>query len=206
MKRLVPLFVLLLIVALASLGVAYGLWSDELEINGVVHTGIVDAHMTLGEVDQGGYWDNDNNDDMEFEGKDVGECEAYLVNGPILTTKYDTIDTPPDKVEIMVYNGYPSFACYVEVDVENAGTIPIYVEPPKATNIQGPSLSCPTCDDVTVRLLDCWDEPFQLHPGEDTATWFPNCRVYIHVEQPAKENAKYAFEGRFLAWQWNETP
>jgi hypothetical protein len=202
MKKLVPLLILMLIVALAGLGVAYGLWSDELEINGVVHTGIVDAHMTLGEVDQGGWWYNGGDDDHEFEEKDVAECYATLKPGPLLTTAYDTIDTPPDKVDIEIKNGYPSFVCNVLVDVYNAGTIPVYVAPPSATNIWGVE-----DDAVSIELKDCWQEPLQLHPGEDTDMYYPECRVWLHVEQWAKEDYHdYYFEGKFLAWQWNEMP
>jgi hypothetical protein len=199
-KKSLPMtaIVVILILALASLGVSYGLWSDTLEINGVVHTGYVDAHMTLGEVDQGEYVPNGTNDDLEVELKDVAECTAELKPGPLGDAP--DYDTPPDKVDISITNGYPSFHCYVEIDVANAGTIPIKVKPPSATNVVNTGGS-----NLTIETLACWTTDLQLEPGEDSVTAFPQCRVHIHIEQSATEKADYYFEGQFLAYQWNET-
>jgi hypothetical protein len=193
-----------LIIGLAALGVGYGLWSDELEINGTVTTGKLDARMTLGEVDQGQYVNNGHNDDLEAEDKDVGECTAQLIAGPQLSTANDTFDTGPDKVEISVTNGYPSFHCYVEVDVKNAGTIPIKVHAPGVFLVTPPANA--NAADIHVELHNCWTNDLQLEPGEDTVTQYPDCVVHIHVEQSADENATYSFLATIFAHQYNEEP
>jgi len=195
-RRFLPIGVLglLLVLALASLGIGYALWSDVLQITGIVHTGEVEAHMSLGDVIE-----------EEAEGKDVATCYAELREGPLETDG----DRGPDRVFVRIDNGYPSYVCQVPIDVTNAGTIPIKVERPQLANIYnegtGPWGSGAP---VTAEMEGCWVEPLQLHPGESSNMdkYYPNCRIWIHIEQNAAENALYEFVGEFLAWQWNESP
>jgi hypothetical protein len=103
----IGVMVLLLIVALASLGVAYGNWNKTLYIDGTVETGWVDAEMSIYSV-----WD--------VEDKDVGTCEAWL----------GMTNQANDTLFVTVENAYPSYECYVTFDVHNTGTIPLLVHSP----------------------------------------------------------------------------
>jgi len=128
--------VLLLVLALVSLGIGYGLWSKMLFINGTVATGNVDAELTLER-----FWDN------EIE-KDVGTCfaELRMIDG---ATQYN-------KLHVEVTNGYPSYECWVIFDVHSKGTIPVLVYQPDFTTL-------PPEPEVNVNLVDCYADPVQLH-------------------------------------------
>lgn len=198
-RRFLPVGVLalLLVLALASVGVGYGLWSDVLRISGIVHTGEVNAHLSLGEIIED-----------EAEGKDVATCTAELQEGPLETDG----DRGPDRVLVRIENGYPSYVCQVFVDVTNDGTIPIKVERPNLLSgfVQGVG-GWMSGEPVTAEMEGCWAEPLQLHPGESSDMYYPECRIWLHIEQNAEENQNawpnsYEFDAEFMAWQWNESP
>jgi len=109
-KKSLPMtaVVVILLVALATMGVAYGLWAKTLYINGTVNTGNVDAEFS-GPV----FWDE--------EAKDVGTCEAWL----------SATNQANDTLNILITNGYPSYWCFVAFDVHNTGSIPIHVHQPE---------------------------------------------------------------------------
>lgn len=163
----IGILLIVLTVALAAIGVASALWFDELWIDGVVITGNVDVEPTLFE-----WWDN------EIE-KDVATCTPYLRDG---TGWY-----------IEILNGYPSYECWVTVDIHSLGTIPVHVYQPLWDPFPSPN-------ELTFRS-DCWDgmEYIQLHQG-DTAY----CTFYFHVEQGALQNYEYYFHGWVEARQFNE--
>jgi hypothetical protein len=96
MKKSLPLgaIVMLLILALATIGVGYGLWSKILLINGVVSTGEMNASLSLKEIDESdsfdaicpsGGWTIDQdcdgdgflNDELEAEGKMSQSVKQY---------------------------------------------------------------------------------------------------------------------------------
>ena len=62
----VGVLVMLLVLALVSLGVGYGLWSETLKINGMVETGDLDAG-----------WSVERFGDDEPEGKDFSKILCY---------------------------------------------------------------------------------------------------------------------------------
>jgi len=133
---------MLLVLALASLGIGYGLWSKILFINGTVETGNVDVELSLGDV-----WENDH-------GKDVGTCfaELLMIDGA----------TQPNKLHVEVGNGYPSYECFVEFDVHQKGSIPVLVYQPIFTVL-------PPAAEVTVSLMNCYADPTQLDFPSETA-------------------------------------
>lgn len=201
---------MIMVLALASLAVGYGLWSKILVIEGEVHTGEVDARLSLHEVDQsdsfddfcpqGGYTigqdcdgDGELNDDLEAEGKDVAECIAELLEEDMV-------------LKVTVRNAYPSFNCFVRWDVKNTGSIPIHVYGPAYfikddffgnaintsflhANVWPPEPPC----------YALWDEFVQLEPGDEV-----ECNLHVHPNQGAEMNATYTFNVRIFARQWNE--
>jgi hypothetical protein len=199
---------MLLILALATIGIGYGLWSKLLLINGVVNTGEMNASLSLEEIDEsdsfnaicptGGYTidqdcdgDGELDDELEAEGKNVAECEAVLAADGM-------------SLDVTVRNAYPSFNCFIKWDVTNTGSIPIHV--------YGPAYFI---DDTfwdgainTAELhVNGWPPPcyawytdyVQLEPGESTY-----CNLHIHPNQPIKMNSTYTFTVKVFARQWNE--
>ncbi|MGI6208753.1 MAG: hypothetical protein ACOYEW_11160 [Anaerolineae bacterium] len=189
---------LVIVVALTLMGVAYALWTDTLDVSGTVNTGEVEAVVTFGEVDEGQYVNNGTDDDLEADGHDVGVCRAGLGAGPL---RGNPGDNGPDRLLVEVSNAYPGYECFVELGVSNAGSIPIKVQPPAATNTKDPG------DDVDVEFLDCWTEDLLLQPRQAStdADVHPTCRLHITVGSSATERTSYTFEGRFTAYQWNKT-
>lgn len=99
---------LILVLVLASAGVAYGMWAETLTISGTVTTGTVNAELSIFDV-----WD--------VETKPIGTCAAALS---------DTNNT----LTVTVGTGYPLYECYVKFDVHNVGSIPIHIHQPVLVN------------------------------------------------------------------------
>ncbi len=182
---------LLLVVALAGLGVAYALWSEVLAINGTVGTGEVDAAWT---------------DVLSFcqehpepEGKDVGWVD------------YSIDPQDPRIFHLTINNGYPSYAVDCSLKYNNTGTIPWVVEAigfipgqnlTSCTVVQDPNTGSftATCDQLTVTFTDglCT----QIDPGNP---WGIASNMYAHVEQGAAELTTYGFDVTIQVVQWNES-
>jgi hypothetical protein len=198
MRRNLPLgaLLMLMVLALASLGVGYGLWSETLTIRGEVHTGEVDARWVTAGCFEFNSWPalpTAPEDYGEAEGKDVGQWKI-------------SIDPDDDQIlHFEITNGYPSYAVDCQVHFLVEGTIPVIV---RGTAIgAGPELTGCTltgdnkktlqCDQLTVIFTDNLGS--QLHPGDEAAS-----SLTVHVEQPADENAVYEFDVRVCMAQWNE--
>lgn len=187
-KRKLPLGVaaVLLVLALTTIGVAFGLWSKVMTIDGTVNTGNLQVDWSyassgdpFGAVDTG-------------YTKDVGRLDCE-------------IDTDPQILRFTVHNGYPSYTADCQVEYTNTGSIPVnvigfaIVPGVGLTNcvlddIQGDTLSC---DQLTIIFVD--NEGQQMDPG-----WKFASSVRIHVEQPAEQEAIYDFDVVLCAAQWNE--
>lgn len=194
-------FFMVLVLALATLGVGFGLWSKLLLINGTVNTGTVDAKFALA------FTDDDNKIDNPLkDAGDVGPCPAFGAGscdpkafGPN-PARYDkdvgvctaSLDPTGTTLTVAVKYGYPSYHCTLWFDILNSGTIPV--------KIQSLTLSHPgfTEDEVTVELseLACGQ---QIDPGKTQQG-----DVHIHVEQGAEQNHTYTFTSDLLLVQWNE--
>lgn len=216
-RRNIPVGTLfmILILALATLGVGYGLWSKMLYINGTIETGTVDAIFHLAFTDDDGTENNDlkdlgddgvcpaygdsSCDPMEFGpnpdryDKDVGHCEAIvdLQKDPTGETLTVTVD-----------NAYPSYHCTVWFDILNNGSIPLKIQ---SLSI-APVGDWTNGEEVTVALseLACGQ---QIDPGilpDGTITNLAQGDIHIHIEQAAEQNGKYEFDAQLFLVQWNE--
>lgn len=140
-KRAAPIstFVIVLIVALAAIGVGYGLWSQSLFIRGRVSTGTVSAEFTHAFTDDDGRVDdpaldggdtadctinvpdNETSCDPAASGKDpkarrdknVGQCKASVVAA--------------DRGQVEKLNAYPGYFCTAWFEVHNNGSIPLQI-------------------------------------------------------------------------------
>lgn len=94
-KKSLPISIaLILLIALASLGLAYGAWTDQLNINGNVTTGTFDVRM----------------DYMYYDWEQSGCTAAVSADGKTLT--------------VTIANAFPGFHCGGGVSIRNLGTVP----------------------------------------------------------------------------------
>lgn len=185
---------LVIVLLLAPMGVAYGLWSQTLTIDGVVHTGEVDAKWTMFGTGCFEFYPwPDGGNFGEVEGKDVGEWDIW-------------VDPSDDHIlHFEIRNGYPSYAVDCEVHFVVEGTIPVYVRGTTISPISGLTGCTLTgsnektlkCNELTVIFID--NLGTQLHPGDGAAS-----SLVVHVEQPARENSLYEFGVEVCLAQWNE--
>jgi hypothetical protein len=213
-RRNIPVGTLfmILILALATLGVGYGLWSKLLLINGTIETGTVDAIFYDAFTDDDG---KENNVAKDLG--DVGVCPEYGDSscdpnefGPN-PTRYDKdvghcvamID--PDDAELLhitVLNGYPSYYCTVWFDILNNGSIPLKIQSLSVA----PAGDWTNGEEVTVALseLACGQ---QIDPGilpDGSIINLAQGDIHIHVEQAAEQKGKYEFDAQLFLVQWNE--
>jgi len=211
---------MILLLALVSLGMGYGLWSKTLTIDGTVNTGEVNAEFSLEEIDEiydfddfcplGGYsigkdCDEDGflNDDMEMpdpvtgEYKDVAECTAELLDG---------LKNPgPQTLKVTITDAYPSFNCFIRYDVHNNGTIPIKLHTPVYYFGDDPT---PFPGGFTNAYLhvNAWPPPCFTDETQLEKDGFAYCNLHVHVRQDAAQGATYTFKVTIFAHQWNEEP
>lgn len=185
---------MILIIALALLGVGYSLWSETLFIEGTVHTGEVDIEFSI----------HDDYECVDVWG--VGDClpeppeKEYAANCVVEYSGPDgdsNADDGPDQLSVTIDGMYPSWHCMVEFDVTNIGNVPVHVK-----------LPVPTSDIpewVATNFEECYEDSIQLHEGESTGI----CAMDIHFnndQAPPELSGPYTFSWEILAVQWNEDP
>jgi hypothetical protein len=186
---------LLVLLALASLGVVYGLWSKTLTIEGIVNTGRVHGRWDGAICSEFHDWPWPPEGFGEVDGKDVGSTDIFI--------------DPDDNnlLHLVIDNAYPSYAVDCEVEYVNDGTIPwiirgTTIEPvsPNLTQcmLSGNQTKTLECAQLTVILVDGIGA--QIDPGDGVAS-----SVRVHIEQLADQNAEYLFEIKICVAQWNES-
>lgn len=176
---------ILLIVLLAGVGVAYGLWSETLTIDGTVNTGEVDVGFSGPFVSE---W-------VEVNGKHQREPKEKDQYTTCNATAKDTDPTSDgnEGIEIGVKGAYPSYHCAVKFAISNIGSVPVHITKPQAGD------STPKW--VTVKA--CYPQWYQLHPGKNAWAW-----ILIHFtnDDEVNENSSHNFKFTIDARQWNEAP
>lgn len=137
-RKVSPVWMLSIVVvlALASVGVVYGIWQQTLFINATVYTGEAEAEFAISEV----YTEGDI--------KNVASCVADVIE---TNDEYDTI-------VITATNMFPGVACDVVFDVTSVGSVPIHIHQPVFTGYDTTA--------ILVELSDCYTQDFQLHQNE----------------------------------------
>lgn len=184
-RKSLPLGIMamILIVALATMGIAYGLWEEKLVIDGTVYTGEVDVGFS-------GPWpfewvDVNGSPQMEPDIKDkYAECYAWRWDA-------DPGSDGEEGITVEVVGAYPSYHCWVVFDVSNIGTVPVHVSHPYG---EAPPW---------VQVHACYPPWWQIHRGE--SVWGS---ILIHFTNDDKvgENDRYEFHFTIDALQWNEAP
>ena len=122
------------VIALAAVGVGYGLWFEDLKIHGDVQTGELDVDWSGPFLFQ--YFDiygPDGRVHQAFPEEKQGEvyCDAVVGNNLV----HDLAEFPadlegqddPNTLLIKVGGAYPSYHCLVIGNMVNTGTVPVHV-------------------------------------------------------------------------------
>ena len=224
---------MILILALAFLGVGYGMWSKLLVINGIVNTGKVDAIFVNAFTDDDGTVNN-----PEKDAGDIGKCGEYQYNadgscdpdkfGPNPTRYIKDVghceaivdllaDPTGETLKVTVENGYPSYYCTVWFDILNSGTIPVMIqefsitpvdfENGKQVTVELSHLSCGTQIDPAAPVAPACAsgiEGTNCEPPDPPSGEPVQADIHIHVEQSAEQTHTYTFTGHMKLVQWNE--
>lgn len=144
---------MLLMVALATIGVAYGLWFKLLRIDVTVHTGNVHALFTEAFTDDDDKVDLQAKDSQDtdscvdfgnvddFTPEDANPNKGFTSCDPAASGRdpkphhekdvaacVARITTNPNVAEVTKYNVYPGYFCTAWFDVKNDGTIPVRIQ------------------------------------------------------------------------------
>lgn len=130
---------MVLMIALAALGVGYGLWSQRLFIQGRVNTGEVSAVL------HGAFTDDDGHvNDPNLDSGDVGGCATFAEvasscdpadGGPDLKLRRDLdvgrceAEISPDGITatITAQEAYPGYFCTAWLVLNNNGMLPVKI-------------------------------------------------------------------------------
>ncbi len=199
-RRMPPLgaMAVMLVLALATIGVVFGLWSKVLTIDGTVNTGTVDAVWFAAAC-------SENPFDVppgEFEGKDVGSVTA--------------VPDPADQEILIVTleNAYPSYEVDCQVHLANNGSIPVKIRGISEVDPNGGVVTEILQNGIASQLEPCGFTPtFPTSPSAVPQDCQSAMSLVVHVEQEAEQNAgrgqagdppAYQFQFKVCVAQWNE--
>jgi hypothetical protein len=97
-KKTMTIATFLVVIALATMGLAYGAWTETLTIDGTVGTGRLD---------------------VDFVGTDGPVADADPLNVATCSLDYEE-----DSVTVTIGNAYPGYQCNPMIRLQNTGTIP----------------------------------------------------------------------------------
>ena len=115
----------------------------------------------------------------EVEGKDVGSCQALLLD--------------LHHMQVTLDNAYPCYGCTVDFDITNSESIPVVV-----SNIIVAPQDFTNGVEVTVTVLQVFVGQV-LDPGA-----FVHGQLQAHVEQAAEQNTQYTFNVTVNLVQWTD--
>lgn len=200
-RKGLPVFTLsiILILVLALSGVAYGLWSENLVIDGTVQTGEVDVGFsTVFPIDWVGPAADVTSAEQAQklsvcgEGQEFAGTNCVPKHCTVEAYDYDPNSDGKEGLTIKVTNAYPSYHCAVFFNVDNYGTVPVLVYKPVAN----------TGNPAWVKVDGCYHDGALVNPNGHTEF----CGILIHFTNAdgVKENSTYTFGFTIEARQWNE--
>lgn len=196
-KRLpLGLLAILLIVLLAGVGVAYGLWSETLTINGTVDTGDVDVgfgQVTITEKVVDYFLDGPNGQEKPEPAEKANAANCYY--------RIDNTGLDNETLVVWTENAYPSWRCYVDFYVKSIGSVPVHVFTPERIPVQNSDDDLPEafwCDFTPKTQTNITYE--QLHTNEQLLC---HINIHFHDNEGIQENSTYYFKYKIVAKQWN---
>jgi hypothetical protein len=174
---------LILVLALGSIGVAYGAWTQGLAINGNAATGKMDFQSWTGNDFLGATapqgdphtWLTHSNETVT---PNVGQCSSSS-NGK------------SHNVTISLSNVYPGYECYVWVGALNTGTVPIALAKPVFAAMPAwlEYAPAPTGDNPDAADY-CYYEGYRVPPQ-----FGQQCKMVFRVLETAPQDADATFTG-----------
>lgn len=227
MKK-IKVLILVLAFAFASMGGAYAMWFDTLTINETASTGCLDLQWTNAKAvdpspNYAGYADVNGADgnvlgtDSNHDGLDTMDSDNRNENLNVgsLDGKIEVAcssgggdqdkESKKDKLTITLKNGYPGYQEYIDVEIENLGTVPAKFE------VSGLSGRCNGIPDwLLVEIRDQNNNPLNLEgvridPGQKIPVRIVN-RVKENTDRChiSPQNATATFTISLKGIQWNE--
>ncbi|NIM92148.1 MAG: hypothetical protein GTO18_00325 [Anaerolineales bacterium] len=179
----VAIFLIALIVGVASLGLAERFWSQTLSIEGTVNTEELNVEFT----------DAYTNDDIggidPGYDKDVANCEAL-------------VDGNGETVSLTITNGYPSYTCQFWVEITNVGlgslvfTRPEIIAPDELTVTEPDPQSCGILNPSEAEV-----ETFTVHVEQEAEHW----ANYTFTIQKTFSEPTQATIGFWKSWDSHNT-
>ena len=182
-KTPITALIMLMLVMLSMVGIGHGLWSEELDIQGVVETGSLDVDWSFVGC-------------FDIEDKDVGAIAGFIEPGDSSILSFQIV------------NGYPGYLADCEVEYTYSGSVPARVEAIRF--VPGDFTGCvvdqsatvgsfvATCDEVTVT----WANNLCANLVEGD---FLGSSLRVEVEQGAAQNATYGFGVEVQVNQFNSS-
>ena len=201
--KLAALFIVS-IMALSGTGFAYACWYDYLYINGDVYTGEINWEFTSVAYLDPDYDIPDYHCNPGFEGgtfwpdvKDVGWAYAEVTDTHTITLELNNV--------------YPCYFNMLSLYMHVKGTIPVRIQ---SVTFESDYDSVTIEDGTPIFDLDLngdtysdiefwWKDDFfgdQYHPCE----YVEEISFWLHIMQPAPEDAELSFTVTLTAVQWNE--
>ena len=200
-KKVLPLgtLFLVLVMALAMLGIGYALWSTTLTDEGVVNTGSFSADWFNVFTDDDGAVVDPTKDDGDTGDCDIGagSCDprqpgpnpARYTKGVGACTSW-IVDTEDYQIlHWQLDNTYPSYYCTVWGHIRNTGSIPMKIQSRELT-------SDPEIESGFVSGVSCGDQI-------DASGLLP-IGMWVHVKQEAQPESSYVGNSAYTLVQWNE--
>jgi hypothetical protein len=161
-KKSLPISIaLILLIALSTLGLAYGAWTETLTINGNVTTGTFDPSFQ-----PAGAWFSE----YEAGTADLASCTAAVsADGQNLT--------------ITIANAYPGYSCEGGANILNLGTMPVTIHDWTET----PSTPFFTISLHDTAMAPVADGGSFVIPPDSTPPWTVYGGVYFNFSMPAAE-------------------
>ena len=194
MKKALPVgtMFMVLVIALALMGVGYALWSETLSISGNVQTGEVDVEFSQYPAEECIDINGVLTCPEPPEKAAAANCTVAWTN-----TATDPNDNGANLLQVTVTGMYPSYHCKVGFDVTSTGNVPVHVWLPE------PAGEIPAW--VATNFENCYADGVQLHQGQSTG----KCTMDIHFnndQAPPENSGPITFGWTILATQFNEDP
>ena len=213
---------MLAVVGVGLMGVGYGVWSQQMQVEGVVVTDDMDMNFDKAftnddnVVDPSGKDDGDTGDCAIAPGAFAGSCDPSdkgVIGGP--DPRYDkhiglcvasvVQASTGGKIQINVTDGYPSYWCTMWFDLDNDGSVPVKLD---KVLLNGSEIT-PSTDNLVDADQD-GDNDLLVHVSElqlcdqfDPGTMVQG-NVDTHIEQGADEAEAISYELEFIYVIWNE--
>ena len=211
-KRL-SFLAIVMVVAIGTLGAAYTLWYEDLELHADVSTGTL-----TGEIVCATNLDNEN-PSWPAPPSSIDPFEQYPKAEPLKDVATDLITHQGDTLQewvLEVGNTYPGYMFDCELHIANTGTVPWHVEIvtlevmlPNGDLVlgscEGSKCTLGDKDPITPGLSPIYVEianfeGCQVHAEEDV-----NASLFVGVNQSAEEGSLYKVWLTYRVNQWNES-